>query len=62
MSKTVSDNDLLQAANGTAIPLLGKATVNAVWNDKTIRLTGMITEHLDEVVLGLTWLQEQGAL
>ena len=45
---------VLKAANGTAIPLLGKATVNAVWNDKTILLTGVVSEHLDEVVLGLT--------
>ena len=36
--------------------------VRAVWNGRTIRLQGVVTEHMDEVILDLTWLQEQGAV
>ena len=50
----------LMAANGTPILLLGRATVNAIWNGKAIQLSGVVTEHMDEVVLGFTWLQERG--
>ena len=36
--------------------------VRAVWNSRTIWLKGVMTEHMDEVILGLTWLQEQEAM
>ena len=52
----------LKAANGTSIPLLGETTINAVWHGKATILSGVVTEHMDEVVLGLTSLQEQGAI
>ena len=52
----------LKAANGSPIPLLGETTVRAVWNGRTIWLKGVVTEHMDKVILGLTWLQEQGAV
>ena len=52
----------LKAPNGSPIPLLGKTTVKAVWKARTIKLQGVVTEHMDEVILGLTWLQEQGAV
>ena len=36
-------------------------TVNAKFNGKKIQFTGLATEHVDELLLGLTWLQEQNA-
>ena len=62
MSKTASNNDRFEGSERHGDPLLGKATVNDVWNDKTIWLRGVVTEHLDEIVLELTWLQEQGVV
>ena len=52
----------LKAANGWSIPLLGETTVKVVRNGRTIKLQGVVTEHMDEVILGLTWLQEQVAV
>ena len=52
----------VMSANGTPIPLLGRATVNAIWNGKAIQLSGVVTEHMDEIVLGLTLFQERGAV
>ena len=44
----------LKAANGTSKPFLGETTINTVWHSKAIRLSGVVTEHMDEVFLGLT--------
>ena len=52
----------LKAANGSFIPLLGETTVKAVWKGRTIKLQGVVTEHMNEVILGLAWPQEQGAV
>ena len=52
----------LKAANASTIPLLGETTVKAVWKGRKIKLQGVVTEHMDEVILGLTWLQEHGAV
>ena len=49
----------LKAANGSPISLLGETTVKAVWKGRTIKLQGVVTEHMDEVILGLTWLQDK---
>ena len=52
----------LKAANRSPIPLLGETTVRAMWNCRTIWLKGVVTEHMDEVILGFTWLLEQRAV
>ena len=51
----------LGAVNGTKIPILGEATGNAKLSGKKIRFTGLATEHVDELLLGLVWLREQNA-
>ena len=52
----------LKAANGSPVPVLGETTMRAVWNCQMIWLKGVVTEHMDEVIFGLTWLQEQRAV
>ena len=49
----------LRAVNGMKIPILGEATVNAKLSGKKILFTGLATEHVDELLLGLAWLREQ---
>ena len=44
----------LKVDNGSPIPQLGETTVRAVWNSRTIWLKCVVTEHMDEVILGLT--------
>ena len=43
----------LSAANGTSIPILGAVT--------DIEIEGLVTDHVDEVILGLDWLQAKKA-
>ena len=45
----------LRAVNGTKIPILGEATVNARLSGKKIQFTGPATEHVDELLLCLAW-------
>jgi len=51
----------LLAANGTRIPLLGSTTVNAFIGRTPIRISGLVSEHVSEVMLGFDWLQTQQA-
>ena len=55
-------NTDLKAANGSPIPLLAETTVRAVWNGRTILMQGIVIKHMDEVIISLTWLQEQEAV
>ena len=48
-----------RAVNETKIPILGEATVNAKLSGKKIQFTGLDTEYVDELLLGLAWLREQ---
>ena len=51
----------LKAANGSEITVLGKTTVPLVtpWYNTTV--TGLVTDHVAEVMLGVDWLTENGA-
>ena len=51
----------LRAVNGTKIEVLGQATVSLVtpWCRSTV--TGLVTEHVAEVILGVEWLQQNRA-
>ena len=55
-----SDIELL-AANGTRIPVIGTVTVRAKLGGRTITMYGLVSEHIQEVILGLDWLESQGA-
>ena len=50
-----SDIELL-AANGTRIPVIGTVTVRAKLGGRTITMDGLVSEHIQEVILGLDWL------
>ena len=49
------------AASGTSIPILGTVTVTARLQGSDIEIEGLVTDHVDEVILGLDWLQAKGA-
>ena len=51
----------LSTANGTSIPILGAMTVTAKLQGRDIEIEGLVTDHVDEVILGLDWLQAKGA-
>ena len=51
----------LSAANSTSIPILGAVTVSAKLQGRDIEIEGIVTDHVDEVILGLDWLQAKGA-
>jgi hypothetical protein len=47
---------VLRAANGTAIPVLGETTIWMNVGTLTLPVTGLVTEHVDEIMLGIDWL------
>ena len=51
----------LKAANGSEITVLGQATVPLMtpWYNTTV--TGLVTDHVAEVMLGVDWLTENDA-
>ena len=51
----------MPAANGTSIPILGAVTVTARFQGRDIEIEGLVTDHVDEVIHGLHWLQAKGA-
>ena len=55
-----SDSELL-AANGTRMPVIGTVTVRAKLGGRTITMDRLVSEHIQEVILGLDWLESQGA-
>ena len=51
----------LRAANGTKIGVLGKATVPFHVGDFTSTVTGLVSDHIAEVMLGVDWLEDNNA-
>jgi hypothetical protein len=51
----------LKAANGTAIPILGEATMPVRVGQFETKVTGLVSEHIGEVMLGIDWLTTNGA-
>ena len=43
------------------MPILGEVTVTARLQGREIEIEGLVTDHRDEVLLGLDWLQAKGA-
>jgi len=46
----------LSAANGTPIPLLGEITLPIHIGSYSTSVTGLVSEHIEEVMLGIDWL------
>lgn len=52
----------LRAANGTDIHTLGEGYLQAKIDGRTIRIRGIVTEHVAEIILGIDWLLEMEAM
>ncbi len=52
----------LNAANGTKIEVLGQITLPMNIDGQVMQLTGLVSGHVSEVLLGADWLQQQGAV
>ena len=52
----------VQAANGTAIPLLGEVTLRIRVGDFTTSIAGLVTEHVSEVMIGIDWMTANRAI
>jgi hypothetical protein len=46
----------LRAANGTAIPVLGEAKISLRVGRSSSMVTGLVSDHIAEVMLGVDWL------
>jgi hypothetical protein len=51
-----SSTQTLRAANGTAIPILGEATVPLIVGSFRTVVKGLVSDHIAEVMLGIDWL------
>ena len=53
---------MLKAANGTSIKVLGKTNVTCELADTTFVIPCLVTEQLSEMVIGFEWLERQDAV
>ena len=51
----------LSSANSTSIPILGAVMETAKLPGRDVEIEGLVTNHVDEAILGLNWLQAKGA-
>ena len=51
----------LLAANGTNIPLLGVAKVHGLIGSTPMEISGLVSEHVMDIMLGFDWLHEHQA-
>ena len=50
----------LTAANGSDIPLIGELTVPMRIGIQDFMITRLVSEHVQEVMLGMDWLRSHG--
>ena len=55
-------NQKLRAANGTAIPIIGRTTLTAFADSQYLTIDGLVTKHVPNVIIGLEWLKRQAAV
>jgi len=48
----------LNAANGSSIPVIGKTNLILDLGDQSLRVPCLVSKHVDEILLGLTFLEE----
>ena len=51
----------LIAANGTQIPVIGWTTIKATVGNSVVTISGLVSEHVIEIMLGIDWLKENEA-
>ncbi len=52
----------LMAANGTTIRVNGKVAVEAGYGEHKFQITGLVTNHVSEIMLGIDFLRDHGAV
>jgi len=52
----------LRAANGTPIRIKGTATVDVFNGNHSFKVTGLVTDHVAEVMIGFDCLKEHDAI
>jgi len=50
------------AANGTQIPILGWTTVKAWIGRNPVNISGLVTEHVADIMLGIDWLRDNDVI
>jgi transposase InsO family protein len=55
-------NQTLRAANGTEIAVLGQAALSLCTETFTSSVTGLVSDHVSEVMLGVDWLTVNNAM
>ena len=55
------DKRTLKAANGSAIPILGEVTLPISIGKFATRVTGLVSQHVSEPMLGIDFLVENKA-
>ena len=55
-------SNVLTAANGTEITVLGEITLPFVIRNYEGTMTGLVSEHVSEIMLGIGWLVENQAM
>ena len=58
----VPTSQILNAANGTNISVIGEAKLTIELDGCTVTTRGLVSEHVDEFLLGLTFLEETGCI
>jgi len=53
---------MLTAANGTQIPVLGEVKLSLEVGKYSSVLTGLVYEHVDDVMLGIDWLESNNVM
>jgi len=53
---------VLTAANGTQIPVLGEVKLSLKVGKYSSVLTGLVSEHVDDVMLGIDWLESNDVM
>ena len=52
----------LIAANGTTIPVTGSATITVSAGKQRLRITGFVSDHIVELMVGVDWLKTHNAV
>lgn len=50
------------AANGTKIPVLGWSSIEATIGSVPVEISGLVSEHIVEIMLGVDWLRRNGVI
>ena len=53
---------MLTAANGTQIPVVGEVKLSLEVGKYSSVLTGLVSEHVDDVMLGIDWLESNNVM